>query len=304
MTVLMRLLPFVIFILLLSGCVSQQGQEVARQEHQIAEPQQSPNIEAQPPRVQLADEEPKMREVNLYEDLIVTDRELVINRSRLSLHGNLIVNGTGRLTVVDSEIVFVQDYNQQFRAYFRDNAVLDMENVRLRTGGNAVWFNFDYRGNVAVSMKNVKGNDCCTPWHGASENVKFDIANSTVGVTINNNVSVTARDKSSMFFELVLADVKGRFSLPKGHVDGFQLEIGNNGQDSMSIDVRDSEFYHWGTTLDKHTDITFVDTVITIGMNAGSDWQLPSPVVKASGLKAEKYDDYSLQFDTNRLRRS
>ena len=43
-------------------------------------------------------------EISLNGDLIIADGEFVINRSRFSLYGNLIVNGTGRLTVVDSEI--------------------------------------------------------------------------------------------------------------------------------------------------------------------------------------------------------
>ena len=119
---------------------------------------------------------------------------------------------------------------------------------------------------------------------------------------MNNNVTVTVRNKSSMFFELVLADVNGSFRLPQGDVDEFKLEIQNNWQDLMKIDVWDSSFSNWGATLDKHADITFVDTKITIGINAGSDWRLPAATVKASGLKAKSYEDYTLQFDTNLLR--
>ncbi|HIG98590.1 TPA: hypothetical protein HA231_04165 [Candidatus Woesearchaeota archaeon] len=305
----MRLLPFVILALLLAGCAHQQQSNYG---NLPPNPPLRPIAEPQPPEQDVEikqqqkepakKEEPKLTEISLNGDLIIADGEFVINRSRFSLYGNLIVNGTGRLTVVNSEIVFIQDYNQQFRAYFMGNAILDMDNVRLRTGGNAEWFNFDYNGNVTVSMRNVRGNDCCTPWHGASENARFVITNSTIGLTLNNNVTVAVRDKSSMFFELVLANVKGRFALPKGHVSEFRLEIGNNERDSMSIDAKDSSFYHWGTTLDKHTDLTFVDTSITIGMNAGADWQLPSPTVRVSGLKAKKYEDYSLRFDTNELR--
>ncbi|MBI2143673.1 hypothetical protein HYU17_00785 [Candidatus Woesearchaeota archaeon] len=296
------LLLLIISIALITGCVSKspsgaENEMVGRTEEKPAPPplpQETPSPEAD------AKDRPQLRELNIYEDLVVGSGRLVINRTKLRLYGNLVVNGSGKLTVVDSEIVFVQDYNQQYRAYFRDDASLDMSNVRLYTGDK--WFNFDYRGNVAVRMSGVKGNDCCTPWHGASENARFDITNSTIGLTISNNVAVTVRGKSSMFFELVLADVNGEFMLPKGDVDEFRLEIDNNRQNAMRIDVRDSSFYHWGATLDKHTNVTFEDTSITIGMNAGSDWQLPPPTVKASGLKAKKYDDYSLLFDTNKLR--
>ncbi len=297
----MRVLPFIFLAIFLAGCLFQQepDYEAPEQAELSGQPQQQ-GIEVEQPE-EAKKEESKLKESNMFKDLVVSSGEFVINKSRLNLYGNLIVNGSGKLMVVDSEIVFMQDYNQQYRAYFRDNAVLEMTNVRLKTGGNGAWFNFDYRGNVAVFMKNVRGNDCCTPWHGASGNAMFDISNSIIGLTINNNVTVAVVD-SSMFFELVLADVNATFNLPVGDVDSFMLEIENNERDRMRIDVRNSSFYRWGTTLDKHTNVSFVDSKITIGMNAGSDWRLPPPTVKASGLKARRYGDFSLNFDTNKLK--
>lgn len=304
------LVGLIMIVIIFSACTpSRPAQQRQEQEKLDVLPVQQPvplpstPPEPLPAQQPVSDKQPqkeeKLKEVNLYKDLIISSGDFVINHTFFSLHGNLVVNGTGKLAVVDSEIHFIQDYNQQYRAYIKDNAVLKMDNVKLTAEGK--WFNFDYSGNANVRLNKVTGWDCCTPWHGAMGNVKFDITNSSIGITLNNNVTVTARGKSSLFFELVLADVKGEFSLPIGDVDKFSLDIPNNGNDMMKIDVYDSSFYDWGTTLDKHTDVTFKDTKMTIGMNAGSDWRLPSPTVKASGLKALKYDDFSLKFDTNTL---
>ena len=234
-------------------------------------------------------------------DLVVTNREHIINNTKFVIKGNIFVNGTGRLIVRDSELVFNQDYNQQFRVYIQDNAMLDFENVKLTTNGK--WFNFLYNNNPQIKFKNVHGEDCCLPWHGSSDNSRFDIKESTVGLTLSQNVKIDAVD-SSLFFELVMTNSTGTFNLPKGHVDDYTLKIPNNENNLMQIAVKNSEFTDWGTTLDKYTDITFIDSKMTIGINAGSDWsrsESQNAYVKVSGLKTKTYDDFSLDFDTNKL---
>ncbi len=234
-------------------------------------------------------------------DLIIADKEYTINNSKFIIKGNIIINGTGKLIVRDSELVFSQDFNQQFRFYVQNNASLDFENVKLTTDGK--WFNFQYNDAPTVSFKNVHGEDCCLPWHGSSNTAKFNIEKSTIGLTLSEDVIVDAKD-SSLFFELVLTNSTGTFTLPKGYVEDYTLKIPNNGNKLMQLNVKNSEFTDWGTTLDKYTDITFVDSKMTIGINAGSDWDNKDShdaVVKVSGLKTKTYDDLSLNFDTNRL---
>lgn len=258
----------------------------------------------EPPQEKLADKivealkpEPKLPEVNLYEDLVITDRTHVINRSKLLLHGNLVVNGTGKLVVVDSELHFVQDFNMQHRAYFYGDSVLEMENVKLSTQGK--WFNFQYNGNVKAAFRNVHGDDCCLPWHSSLDNASFDIRDSTAGITVSNNVNVMA-ENSSLFFELVLTDSKGRFSLPRGYKDKLNLDIPNeNGV--IRLRANGSNFRQWGLTLDHHTDATFIDSYLTIGMNVGSDWRQSPSTVTFRGLKAKVYDDFSFGWDSNYL---
>lgn len=246
----------------------------------------------------LTREEPR-KETRYFGDLVVTNT-MLINHSTALLKGNLIVNGTGRLIVKDSDIHFTQDYNQQYKFIATSNAKIDFENVRLYTGGK--WFNLNYYDNATVDFKNVSGEDCCLPWHSSSNNATFHISDSTIGLTMSENVNIHA-ERSKMFIELVLTNVTGTFRLPKGHVDHFTLNIKNSAASNIKLDISDSEFTSWGTTLDKHTNVTLVDTYITIGLNAGSDWKNnPSPTVKVSDLKAKNYSDYSLIYDTNRLR--
>ena len=235
-------------------------------------------------------------------DLIITNGTYHLNNTKLILRGNLIVNGTGHLVVKDSEIFFDQEFNQQYRAYVNDHATLDMEMVKLRTGGK--WFNFQYNDAARVIFNDVRGEDCCTPWHGSSDSVTFSIKNSVVGITMSGNVKVKA-EKSSLFFELVLSELEGTYELPQGFVDTYDLVIHKNNKEIIEIRATNSTFTDWGTTLDKYTNITFLNSKMTIGLNAGSDWTTPekrSPKVVVSGLKNQLYEDLNIIFDTNHLR--
>lgn len=313
------LFVFIITILSISGCNVKETPSEQIQ-HQIQEDQPpAEQTESQAPVEQMEEQQiqPSSQAVREIEnqslqksvrkvihdgDFIVSEGTVTIHEQNLTLKGNLIVNGTGKLIVTDSELHFQQEYNQQYRAYIRDNASLEMHNVQLRTDGK--WFNFQYNNNASVNLDNVHGEDCCIPWHGSSENVQFNIKNSTVGITVNENVKVHAED-SSLFFELVLMNVSGMYELPAGHVNQYNLVIPQHARGDIELHITNSTFTDWGTTLDRDTDITFVNSKMTIGLNAGSDWSNPehqSPQVKVSGLKTKTYDDFSIVYDTNKLK--
>ena len=237
------------------------------------------------------------QEQNHIGDLIVSEGTKTIENTILTIKGNIFVNGTGTLIVKNSELIFDQEFSQQYRFYVQQNASLLFENVELDTKGK--WFNFHYDGSPQVTFINVHGNDCCLPWHGSSENTRFTIEDSTVGLTLSQNVKIKA-DNSSLFFELVLTNVSGTFELPQEYREKYDLVIPNqNG--IMEIHVTNSTFTDWGSTLDRDTNITFVNSKMTIGINAGSDWQKPAPHVTVRDLKSETYLDYKLEFDTNHL---
>src|SRR3989338_353264 len=121
-------------------------------------------------------------------DLIVSEGTKTIENTILSIKGNIVVNGTGKLIVKNSELIFDQEFSQQYRFYVQQNASLFFENVELDTKGK--WFNFHYDGSPQVTFTNVHGNDCCIPWHGSRENTRFTIEDSTVGLTLSQNVKV------------------------------------------------------------------------------------------------------------------
>jgi hypothetical protein len=244
----------------------------------------------------------ELKEQQHYGDLVVTNQTFVISKTRLVLKGDLIVNGSGRLVVRDSEIFFDQVYSQQYGARVNGNGSMELENVRLVTGGK--WFNMNYDASCEIRLVNVRGEGCCLPWHSASTlsgNPRITIINSTVGITFNGNATVDAED-SMLFLEIVFTNASGTFSFPKGNVKKFRLEIPNNEGLLMNISARNCTFSQWGATLDRDSDVTFKDSYMTIGMNAGVKAVIPSPYVRVSGLKSGMHEDFQMAFDTNRLR--
>jgi hypothetical protein len=242
-------------------------------------------------------------EEKLYQgNLVVMNTTILINNTKMLLNGSLVVNSSGRLIVRDSEIRFLQDYSQQFGAWVNGNGSMELENVRLVTGGK--WLNMNYDASSEIRLVNVKGEGCCLPWHSASTlsgNPRITIINSTVGITFNGNVTVEA-EGSSLFLELVFTNASGTFSLPKGNVKEFKIGIPNNEGFLMNISTRNCTFSQWGATLDRDSDLTFKDSYMTVGMNAGTKAGSPSPYVRVSGLKSGMYEDFQLAFDSNRLR--
>ncbi|GEM_PF-1980201 len=237
-------------------------------------------------------------------DLIISEGTYTINDSKLLLKGRIILNGTGKLKASNSEIVFQQDYNQQFGVYAYDYSVLDLKDVTFNTEGK--WFNMNYFNNAHASFDNVKGNDCCLPWHSSTGNATFVIRNSKVGITLNMNVTMDV-ENSSMFFELMFTNASGSYRLPEGYEEVLDITVPNEFGE-YKIRTKNTTFTHWGMTADRDSNVNLIDSKITIGMNAGSaaarpgrEWNQPAPTVRISGLKARHYSDETINFDTNRI---
>lgn len=228
--------------------------------------------------------------------LVVSGDDYLLDNTRLIVKGGMVVNESGKFTARNSEIVFVQDYNQQFGVYVGD-ATLDFENVTLDTEGK--WFNFNYDENANIRFVNVRGNDCCLPWHSATDNANLSFRDSVVGVTLSQNVEMDAAN-SSMFIELMFSNSSGVFTFPEGFVPELDMEMPNE-YGKYRVSARNSTFTHWGLTADKHSNITLIDSKVTIGMNAGSDWRRPAPKIKVDNLKAMNYDGTTVKFDTSTI---
>lgn len=278
----------------------------------ISEPEKrQPEQEENPASSPVASGEQKIESaVPVYQNKIEFDQDLVISSgvrefsdAHLIFKGNVIVSGTGKLVISNARMDFRQGHNFHYYLYGKDNARIEFDNVYASTNGK--WMLFDYRGDSSVKINNFSSKDSNVPWHGTGENAVLDVTNSKVGVTTWSNVTLRASD-SDLFLELGFVSAKGTFKLPLGHVDEFKIEVPNDEGDTLTVDVKNSTFRAWGTTLFRKSDITFVDTKITIGIDAGADWSIwPGPLdpyVKVADLKAKKYDDFELKYDTNMLR--
>ncbi len=239
-------------------------------------------------------------------DLIVSEGTYLIEGTRFIIDGDIVVNGTGRLVVRDSELHFEQEHDSQYRLragswaspWNHGRAEVVFEDVKIFTGGK--WMYFEYGPEARVEMDGVVPWDDNIPWHSAGGNSEIVVRDSVVGLTLNGNSSVEA-EESDLFLELVFTNYSGVYTLPKGPVEEFDLEIGNE-EGAVRVRTRGCEFRGWGATLDCLANVTFVDSELTIGMNAGTWWGYEErPSVRASGLKAWRYEDFELLFDTNLL---
>jgi len=239
-------------------------------------------------------------------DLIISGGKYMIEGTRFFIDGDIVVNGTGRLVVRDSELHFEQEHDSQHRLRAgswggpggQGRAEVVFENVEIFTGGK--WMYFEYGPEARVEMNGVAPWDDNIPWHSAVGNSEIAIRDSVVGLALNGNSSVEA-EGSDLFLGLVFTNSSGVYTLPKGPVEEFDLEIGNE-DGAVRVRTKGCEFRGRGATLDCLANVAFVDSELMIGMNAGTWWGYEErPSVRASGLKAWRYDDFELLFDTNLL---
>ncbi len=225
-------------------------------------------------------------------DLIVDDELFEITDKKFILEGNLIIKNSGKVVVTNSELVFPQEYNNHYRIQVRDHSKLILDNVEIKT--NKKWMYASFFNYAEVTLNKVKSWDDNIPWYSAEDDTKVSVIDSSLGITVGDRSEVNAV-KSNMFFELIFDDAEGEINLPTGYVKDFMLGV-ENGDGTYTISAKDSILNEWGATLNKDSDITFKDSKLTLGMN------IDSSEIKVSDLKAKKYQDFTLNFGTNRVK--
>lgn len=262
-------------------------------------------IDEEPPLVTVSNEEdPPLAYQNvrvITGDWIITDHQEITN-TMVTLDGSVFIKGDGKLVVRDSYFNVTMDYNNEHKIEVgeylsTDTPSLEMYNVMIDTSG--VWMPVRFFGSSKIVYDNVNPVYSNMPWHGAESSVMLNIIDSEIGVTIGENATLQATD-SLLFLEIMFSEPNGTYSLPIGEIPEYDLKI-RNGKDMVSIEIEGCTFYEWGTTLDHHTNITFVDTVMTIGMNAGLGTPAPEDPIVLTDLKAKKYDYMERDYDTNHL---
>ncbi len=240
-------------------------------------------------------------------DLIIENSTYTIDNKYFKIKGNIFVKNNGKLIIRNSNVEFMQDYNTQYylKACTWDivqspcSSELVFDNVKFFTNGK--WMTINYGGKTNVTMNRVNSWNNNGPWHSSAENVNFKINNSVIGITPGGNTTISA-ENTNAFFELYLSYTNATFRLPQGETKSFGIDARNE-DGTVHIKTKNTYFRDWGATLNKHNNITFIDSSMTIGINAGSDWTgNTSPVAKVSGLKNKVYGDLLLDFDTNHLR--
>jgi hypothetical protein len=234
-------------------------------------------------------------------DWIITDFQ-EINNSFVTLNGSIYIKEHGKLVVKNSYLNITMDYNNQHRIVVgefmsEDSSSLELHNVVFDTDG--VWMQIAFQGNSKIIYDNVTPLYQNMPWHIADTNAEVIVTDSDFGLTIEGNSSLKAED-SLLFLEIMFRDNVGTYSLPIGVIEKQDF-VFENGKDKVVIETSGCTFTEWGTTLDRNTDITFVDTVMTIGMNAGLETSTPEEPIVLTDLKAKKYDYFEVEYDTNHL---
>ena len=235
------------------------------------------------------------------EDWIVEDYQL-IEDTMITLDADLKVLGEGKLVLRDCYLNITQDYNREHNIQVGDGGSDDspeftLENVHIDT--NYVWMNTALTGRSKTRYENVTFRDPNMPWHGISSHAEIEVIDSWIGVTCEENARVSAVD-SNVFFEIMFYNINGTYTMPRGWVEeqDYVFELGN---DRMTIETTGCIFRDWGLTLDYNTSITFEDTILTIGMNAGMMVEPPEETIYLTGLKTGFYDYFEVDYHTNHL---
>ncbi|HHL41673.1 MAG TPA: hypothetical protein ENJ36_03305 [Candidatus Bathyarchaeota archaeon] len=233
-------------------------------------------------------------------DLLITD-VYEITDTKLTIDGSILVKGEGKLIAKNSMLKFNQESNSQYRIEVGDwgsdeSPELYLENTIIDTNGK--WMYVSYAGATKVTIIDCDNGNI--PWHSAGSNVDITLKNTDIGLTSSDNVTIRA-ENCKLFFEFVLKNCNGTYALPKGKVDELDF-VFDMGREKLQIETKGCSFRDWGVTLDHHTNITYRDTEITIGMNAGTSPTVKTKYVEVSGLKAKTFSDFTVDYDTNHLR--
>ncbi len=232
-------------------------------------------------------------------DLVISEGMYTLENKELLLKGKLVVNGTGKLFAKNVLLRFEQDYNNKYTFLIGNEAEVELENVYILTNGK--WMYVEITEHPTVRIHQYRGYDPNIPWWNTGWNSSVYVRNSLIGISVHGNSKLEI-EGSNVFLELLFGNSSGSFRLPQGYVDTFSLEVGND-QGVFEISARNSTIRQWGTTLMRNSHIIFVDSVLTVGMNAGSPWpEFTSPHIKISGLKAKMYGFFELPFDTNSIK--
>ena len=239
--------------------------------------------------------------MSVSEDWVVEDYQLV-EETLITLDADLIVKGEGKLVLRDCYLNITMDFNKEHHIRVgnwgsEESPELVLENVHIDT--NYIWMNAALTGRSKTRYVNVTYKDPNMPWHGMSSNAELDVINSGIGVTCEGNATVRALN-SNVFFELMFNDINGIYKMPRGYLEEQDYVVAS-GNDRMVIETTGCTFRDWGVTLDFNTNITFVDTRITIGMNVGLGVAPPEDTVYLSGLKSGFYDFFEVDYHTNHL---
>lgn len=235
------------------------------------------------------------------EDWIVEDYQLVED-TLITLDADLKVLGEGKLVLRDCYLNITQEYNREHNIQIGDwyseaEPEFVLEKVHIDT--NYIWMNTALTGRSKTRYVNVTFRDPNMPWHGISREAELDVIDSWIGVTCGENVTVRAVD-SNVFFEIMFSNVNATYTMPLGYLEEQDYVIESN-KDRMTIETTGCTFRDWGLTLDYNTNITFVDTKLTIGMNAGMMVEAPEETIYLDGLKSGHYDYYEVDYHTNHL---
>ncbi len=223
-------------------------------------------------------------------DLIISKGTHTINNTEFNILGDIIVKGTGKLVVRDAIINFEQNQPFEHELIAEDFAIIEMNNVAIKSKNR---MNSFYQGQSQISLKKT-----------ISENIKHTAMDSSKLVLNNPELDLLIKDNSrvsslggQMNIELYLSGVEQDIELDN------HVSIKSKGK-KYTITLTDA-VVNWKILMDYDNDIILENSEAVIALVAGSNPKSNSSVqLKLSDLQAKKYDDFSLKFDTNRIRLS
>jgi hypothetical protein len=194
-------------------------------------------------------------------DLVLSGDEVwELSDVLLVLEGNMVVRDRATFRATNVILQQHQEYNKQYGIRVEDDAIFQLQNVFIDSGGP--WLMIDFMGSSRVSLTKVWGIDPNVPWYTIQDNAQVSVEESVVGMTAFRDwTGAVSFKRSSLSLELTIPEM-GRVdvSLPFGFKPTWHFLLSEDSGIAYKIEAEDTWFRSSGLAISPGAQVTVRDT--------------------------------------------